>query len=127
MIAVQIDECIANSWMQCNAMVDAEESGCSTVAWTGSPITRGSVGSAGAERERARSALRGKHNIATHVFVPTLPLRPDLLPLSSTSMKGQIEVLWVEREQKRPHSYFGWYKTKPYAIGIKKDHFIQVC
>ena len=108
MIALQIHECTANSWMQCNAMVDAEEGGCSTVAWTGSPITRGSVGSAGAERERARSALRGKHNIATHVFVPTLFLRPDLLPLSSTSMKGQIEALWGEKKGIKATSFMFW-------------------
>ena len=79
MIALQIDECIANSWMQLNAMVDAEESGCSTVAWTGSPITRGSVGSAGAERERGgskRAAAKAQHRdprLCSNPFSKTKP------------------------------------------------------
>ena len=79
MSALQIEECIANSWMHYNAMVDAEEGGCSTVAWTGSPITRGSVGSAGAEREREgskRAAAKAQHRdprLCSNPFSKTKP------------------------------------------------------
>ena len=69
----------ASQIVGCNAMVDAEESGCSAVAWTGSPITRGSVGSAGAEREREgskRAAAKAQHRdprLCSNPFSKTRP------------------------------------------------------
>ena len=65
-----------------------------SVAWTGSPITRGSVGSGGADSCCWRKHRR-QHR--SHVFVPTLP-RTD--SLSSTSMQWrvnlEVEAVWQD-------------------------------
>ena len=105
----------------CNAMVDAEESGCSTVAWTGSPITRGSVGSAGAERERERGILKRAAGKAQHrdprlCSNPFSKTRPPSFVFNFNEGSDWGTLGGVGREQKQHHSCFGFYKAIPYTI-----------
>ena len=123
MIAVQIGECIANSWMQCNGWCRGE--------WLldGSldrkphhPGQRGVSRGRERERERERGGLKRAAGKAQHrdprlCSNPFSKTRPPSFVFNYFNEGSDWGTLGgVGREQKQHHSCFGFYKAIPYTI-----------